>query len=143
MKKIFLFLLLPLVFACDKEDTRNDNNPNLIDPIINLTLNLNLPQYNGLNFPGNSVVLTQQGIKGIVIYNVNNTTYNAFELTDPNHPPNDCSRMILDGVIASCPCDTDANEYNIVSGLHTTNEGLYPMQPYFVTRTGNTIRISN
>lgn len=145
MKSLFFTSLFCMILlSCGKDDeTLDTDNPNLINPLINLTLNLNLPQYEPLKFPGNSVIVTQQGIRGIVIYNVNNDLYNAFELSDPNHPPANCSRMELNGVFAECPCPNDDNEYNIISGLHNTDPSLYPMQRYRAERTGDNIRVFN
>jgi len=139
---ILVFATL-LLFSCNNDDNLNRNNPFLIDPLVNLQLNLSLPEYNQLNFPGNSIIIPGQGIRGIVIYNIDNTQYTAFELTDPNHAPNDCSRMEINGIEATCPCITDTNKYNIVTGQHSTNPDLYPMQNYRAERTGNVVRITN
>lgn len=143
MKKILCLLTIFLSLSCSKDEDRNDNNPNLLNPLVSLNLNLNLPEYNALLFAGNSIIINQQGIKGIVIYNVNNDFYTAFELSDPNHAPNDCSRMMVEGIIAKCPCQSDDNEYDIVTGKHSTQPDLYPMQQYFAQRTGDNLRINN
>jgi hypothetical protein len=144
MKTLFVTLFLAiLLVSCKEDDSPRNNNPNLIDPVVNVTLNLNLPEYNPLKFPGNSIVLNGQGISGIVVYNINNDLYTALELSDPNHPTNNCSKMTVAGPIATCPCETDTNEYFITSGQHTTDENLYPMQPYYVIRTGDNIKITN
>ncbi|MEM0517948.1 MULTISPECIES: hypothetical protein [Aequorivita] len=141
--KIFLLLMLSIFFSCSKSDDKRERNPYLTDPVVNLNLNLNLPEYNPLKFPGNYVV-TGQGIKGIVVYCVTENQYLAFDLADPNHAPSNCSRMELTGVIASCPCATDENEYFITSGQHTTEpDAKYPMQQYNAQKNGNTIVISN
>jgi hypothetical protein len=144
MKNKFLFLLTVLiVLSCSKSDDKQDRNPFLTDPAVSLNLNLNLPEYNPLKFPGNYVV-TSQGIKGIVVYCVSENQYLAFDLTDPNHVPSSCSRMELTGVIASCPCTNDDNEYFITSGQHTTEPGSkYPMQQYRAELNGNTVVVSN
>ncbi len=143
LKIIGIFALL-LLASCKSDDGGlQDNNPNLANPVVNLNLNLNLPQYNPLKFPGNSVLVSQQGIKGIVIYNVNNSLYTASELSDPNHPPSVCSRMEVTGIIASCPCIADDNEYDIVTGQHKTNSSLYPMQQYRAVRTGDNLQVTN
>jgi len=136
---IFCFVLI----ACNNDDSPNDNNPNLLSPLISVNLNLNLPQYNALKFPGNSLVLNSDGIRGVVIYNVNNDLYTAFELSDPNHIPSGCSKMTINGIVATCPCTTDTNSYDIVTGQHQGNENLYPMQQYFVVRNGDNIQITN
>jgi len=142
--KLIAMCGLILLASCKNDDGGvQDDNPFLIDPIVSLNLNLNLPQYNPLKFPGNSIIINQQGIKGIVIYNVNNSLYTASELSDPNHPPSVCSRMTVEGIIASCPCEADNNEYDIVTGQHRTNTNAYPMQQYRATRTGDNLQVSN
>lgn len=144
MKKITLFLLIAAVtLSCSKNDDKQERNPFLTDPAVSLNLNLNLPEYNPLRFPGNYII-TGQGIKGIVVYCVSENQYLAFELTDPNHVPSSCSQMELTGVIASCPCTNDDNEYFITSGQHTTEpDTKYPMQQYNAQLNGNTVIISN
>jgi hypothetical protein len=144
MKNFVLVFIIGLVItSCKKDDSPNDNNPNLLNPLVSANLNLNLPQYNTLKFPGNSLIVPDQGIKGVVIYNVNDDLYTAFELSDPNHIPSSCSKMTINGIIATCPCTTDSNEYDIVTGQHKTNQSLYPMQQYQAVRTGDNIRLSN
>lgn len=144
MKKIIFSLLIVFTaISCSKNDDKQERNPFLTDPAVNLNLNLNLPEYNSLKFPGNYVIVGQ-GIKGIVVYCVSENQYLAFDLTDPNHVPSSCSRMELTGVIASCPCPNDDNEYFITSGQHTTEPDIkYPMQQYRAQLSGNSVVISN
>jgi hypothetical protein len=142
--KIFFLLIVLITLSCSKNDDKQERNPFLSDPVVSLNLNLNLPEYNPLKFPGNSVI-TSQGIKGIVVICVSDTQYFAYDLTDPNHVPSNCSRMEIDGPIASCPCPNDDNEYNLINfGRHTSDpDGKYPMLSYRAERNGNTVVISN
>lgn len=133
-----LFLL-----SCSKEDERRNDNPYLTSPIINLQLNLNLPEYTPLNYPGNFYIENNYGIRGIVIYNIDNSQYVAFELSDPNHAPSDCSKMEIEGIEAHCPCEGDDNGYNIITGQHLSQSDLYPMQRYRAVRSGNIINVTN
>ena len=142
-KKIFILILFVIVLSCKSDDEQVNDNPYLFIPVISLNLNLNLPEYNPLKFPGSNVIINSQGVKGIVIYNVNNDLYTAFDLSDPNHVPSQCSKMTIEGIIATCPCTNDTNSYDIVTGLHTANENLYPMQQYRVERNGDNIRVFN
>ena len=144
LKCILLVASTLAVMSCKSDDDLTGDNPFLIDPLVNITLNLSLPEYNSLNFPGGSVIIPPpQGIKGVVVYNVNNTQYTAFEISDPNHTPNSCSRMEIEGIEATCPCTTDDNVYNIVTGQHQTDETKFPMMMYRAVRSGNTLQISN
>lgn len=141
--KIFLLIITVLIISCSKSDDKRERNPYLTDPLVSLNLNLNLPEYNPLRFPGNYVI-TNQGIKGIVVYCVSEDLYLAFDLTDPNHAPNNCSRMEMNGVIASCPCESDDNTYYITSGQHISEpDTKYPMQQYRAERNGNSVIINN
>lgn len=143
MKKLSTLLICFLLLSCESDDNVNRNNPFLIDPLVNLQLDLSLPQYNSLNYPGNSIIINIQGIKGIVVYNIDNSQYVALELSDPNHIPNDCSKMTIDGIEASCPCTQDSNTYNIITGQHLSDPNLYPMQRYNAQRNGGVVTITN
>ena len=141
--KIVPLILVLILFSCSKNDDRQHRNPYLTNPVVSLNLNLNLPEYNPLQFPG-SYVTVSQGIKGIVVYCISENYYVAFDLTDPNHPPNECSRMEMEGIIASCQCANDSNEYFITTGLHKTEpNSKYPMQQYRAERVGNSVQITN
>lgn len=143
MKKILLGLIISVYFVgCSTDDNNRINNPNLPDINFRIQLNLDLPEYNNLQFPGNSYSTYSNGIKGIVVYNINNSQYTAFELSDPNHPPSDCSAMQVTGIIAKCQCE-DGNEYNIVTGELTEGEGQYTLKPYRIERRGNVIEVYN
>mgnify|MGYP003147723483 CR=1 FL=1 len=142
MKKRFSFLsLFIILMACSGSDDGIRNNPNLANLNFRIQLNLNLPEYNNLQFAGNSFTTFNNGLKGIVIYNINNTQYAAFELSDPNHPPNSCSAMSVSGVIATCACEN--NKYNIATGQQTEGAGQYTMKPYRIEKIGNILEISN
>jgi len=145
MKKIVFLLFISItVLSCNSDDGNNNSsdNPFLTIPPVNLNLNLNLPEYNDLNFPGNSVIIPSQGIRGIVVYNVNNSLYTAFELSDPNHSPNSCSKMLIEGIVATCQCD-DENRYDIVTGQHQSDQSRYPMQQYRTERAGDVVHVFN
>lgn len=148
MKSFYIgFLILTTLFSCKSDDggTVNNNNPFLNPPQVSVSLNLNLPEFNPLRFPGNSVIIGSRGIKGIVVYNLNNNLYTAFDLSDPNHPPSSCSRMEVEGIIATCPCQNEngTNSYDIVTGQHQTDTEAYPMQVYRAVRAGDVITVSN
>lgn len=140
---IFFFLLIfCLFYSCTPDDAPQANNPYLPNLSVQLDLNLSLPEYNRLNFPGNSYVTYNYGINGIVMYNINNIQYTAFELSDPNHPLTDCSKLTVEGVIATCSCD-DGNSYNILTGEPTQGPGPYSLKPYRVRKSGNVLEIFN
>ena len=141
-KKILFFAFSLLLLSCSNDDDLRNNNPNLINQRVSLQLDLNLPQYNNLQFPGNSFVTYNYGINGIVIFNVNNSVYTAFEMSDPNHPLTDCSTLELNGTEVSCQCN-DRNKYTILTGQQVAGVGQYSLKPYRIERRGTLLEISN
>lgn len=143
IKKICSLLVFLLVLnSCSTNDDNRIDNPNLVDVSFRLILNLNLPEYNSLNFPGNSYSIYNTGINGVVVYNINNSQFTAFELSDPNHPLNECSTLRVEGVIAKCDCN-DGNSYNILTGEHTNGSAQYTLKPYRIVKNGNELEIYN
>ena len=139
MKKYFvLFVLLPLLFGCTNNST-GTNNPYLPNYTVNFEINLNLPQYSDLKFASNSVYVPNQGIRGVIVFNISGTTYNAFDATCPNQTLSPCSTMTIKGINALCPCDNA--EYSLFSGQSSGKQ--YPMKQYRVEVVGNVLRVYN
>ncbi len=142
MKRFFSLIFLNfLLLGCSADDELR-NNPYLPDLNFSFQLDLNLPEYNSLRYPGNAFVTRNYGINGVVIYNLNNDQYMAFELTDPNHIPQTCSFLEVKATEASCGCG-DGNVYTIITGQQLKGEGQYGLKPYRVTRVGNVLEVSN
>lgn len=143
IKKVCALLMLFFVLnSCSTNDNDRIDNPNLVNVSFRLIINLNLPEYNNLNFPGNSYSIYTTGINGVVVYNINNSQFTAFELSDPNHPLRECSTMRVEGVIAKCDCN-DGNSYNILTGELTSGTGQYTMKPYRVVKNGSGLEVYN
>ena len=142
MKKFVLILFVAALISCQSDDDIR-RNPFLVDISFQVVLNTDLPQNSDLNFDSNSIIVPNQGLRGIVIYRVNQSQYFAYELSDPNHSPNDCSMMTVEGITATCGCPDDSNSYNIVTGAHDTDPEKFPMKPYRVSRSGNNVIVSN
>lgn len=136
-----IIFLVPLLLSCSGDDQIR-NNPYLPDLKFSIRLDLSLPEYNKLKFPGNHFITYNYGINGIVIFNLNNDQYMAFELTDPNHVPQECSLLTVTGTEAICSCN-DGNKYTIVTGQQIAGDGQYLLKPYRVIRRGDVLEVSN
>ena len=145
MKYSILYILfLGMVLSCSKSDDGYVDNPYLPDYGFDTgnQINITLPEYNNLLVNGGHVELYGFGINGISVYR-NGDTFISFELTDPNHNVSTCSKLIVEGIIASCNC-SDGNNYDIVTGYpHSGTEGQYTLVPYRVEVSGNIIRVYN
>lgn len=136
---LLLFTIL-LLSGCSRSEINNDNRY-LPDYNFSIDINFDLPLYNNLRFTGNPVYIDQAGIgiNGIFVLNTGGG-YVAYEASCPNQELNACSRLVLNGITAICPCD-DA-EYSLFSGQAEGKE--YPLKIYRVEILGNTgIRVYN
>ncbi|WP_245918521.1 hypothetical protein [Aurantibacter aestuarii] len=145
---LMVVLFVGLATSCKKDDDNNDDLQNQNIPNVAFDtgglINTNLPQYNQMQFAGNSVVLgNTYGINGVVVYYAGGINYSAFELSDPSHPLSDCSNLSVSQGAATCNCD-DEKSFSIVTGLalNGTNS-QFPLKRYSVEVSGNIIRVFN
>lgn len=129
-KSIIFFILLGVSLGCSKDDRVNNNNPYLPNYPVDITLNLNLPQYNQLLYDTNVVYVNNglAGIRGIFVFNAGGGNYVAFDAACPNQPLSNCSTMTINGIKALCSCDD--TEYSFFTGQAPGKE--YPMKQYRV-----------
>lgn len=136
MKKFALLSIFLLCLTC----SRNTINPNcnfLLNVGVNVSIDLNLPQYNQLQFPPNAIRFEGQGNAGLIIVRVNQSTLRAWDGADPNHIPSTCSRLEINGLNATCGC-SDANEYSLITGQLLGGEQLpCGLREYRVEATGS------
>ena len=138
-KNSFILVLALIISSCSSDDARI-NNPNLRPISFSVSLNTNLPEYSTLQFPGNAAFVDNVGIQGIFVINTG-TGILAWEAADPNHVPNTCSEMTLNGVEATCSCED--NTYNLYTGQDKAQSLPYTLLPYRVAQEGSLIIISN
>ena len=123
MKKLVILSFCTLLFfGCSKNDDNNSNCNFLLNVGVNTSLNLNLPQYNELNFISNPVYVSGHGNGGLIITNTG-TGFVAFDAADPNHTPSSCSILTISGLEGTCGCN-DANKYSIFTGQPLENSEL-------------------
>lgn len=137
MKKLILFFSVTLFLgSCTKDDFRS-NNPFLPEYGVNFQINLNLPTYSQLQYPGNAKLIYGYGINGIIVLN-NGSGFVAYEATCSNHEVTSCSALTLNGVEATCNCD-ELN-YNLYLGIA---DAPYALKQYRVSESGSMLTIYN
>jgi len=135
---VAIALFINLLSGCSKNTTYN--NPYLEDVHFSIEINMDLPEYAPLHYANNSVLVQNVGIKGVIIFYTGNS-YQAFEASDPNHYPSDCSQMQPNQFTCQCPCED--NQYSLYTGQIIEGDGTYSLKAYHVSQYGNTLRISN
>ena len=145
MKHFWSFALLILLISCSSDST--NRNPYLQEVSFRFELNLNLPLYSDLNTIGNPVYVGNSGVgtRGAFVIKSSLDTYYAFEASCPNHAPNDCSTMTIDGQNVVCSCE--GYTYSLFTGqqLDRPDDGkrYYDLLFYRATQSGNVVIISN
>lgn len=141
-----LSILYLLIFISCSNDGTN-RNPYLLEVNFRFDANLNLPTYNPLTNIGSAVFVPNEGVgtKGVFIINTGFDQFRAFEASCPNHAPNECSTMTLDGQTVTCSCEN--YEYSLFTGqlLERPEDGkrYYDMLEYRASLSGNSVVVSN
>ena len=144
-KNIIKFSILITCFFISCKKNSVIRNPFLPELDFEFSINLNLPLYNNLKFTGESLLINDFGHKGVILYNLNNNNYLAWEASCPNHKPNSCSKTKLMGSLTECECEN--YQYSLATGQllnplpNDTNQ--YPMINYGVRISGNNLVIYN
>ncbi|WP_373519167.1 hypothetical protein [Pricia sp.] len=145
MARIFGLILLATLFSCDND--LGNRNPYLQEIGFRFDMNLNLPLYSPLTNFGNAVFVDNAGIgtRGFFVIQSTIGQYRAFEASCPNHVPNDCSTLLLEGQTATCSCED--YEYSLFTGqlINRPDDGnrYYDMLEYRATKSGNVVVVSN
>lgn len=145
MTRILRILLFVFLVSCSNDQT--NRNPFLQEIGFRFDANLNLPLYSPLTNTGSAVLVQSGGIgtRGVFIINTGFNQFRAFEASCPNHAPNTCSTMTLDGQVATCACED--YEYSLFTGqqLNRPDDGnrYYDMLEYRATFNGNIVSITN
>ena len=128
--------------TCSNNDDNNSNCNFLLNVGVTVSLNLNLPQYNQLNFPSNPVYVPNEGNGGLIVTNIG-SGFVAFDAADPNHSPNPCSVLTITGLDGKCGC-SDENEYSLITGQPLGNPNLRcGLKAYNAQLNGSDLIITN
>ncbi len=139
MKKIVIFVFLVFILlGCSKDRARN-NNPFIPSYPFSVTLNLNLPQFQGLATNLNPISYTEPSGIAMLLMKVSDTEYHAWNAYCPSQYPSSCSLMTLNGLEAKCGCDI--YKYSMFTGV---GNAPYAMVAYRIEILGNnTLRVYN
>lgn len=145
MLRVLSFFLVLFLFSCD--NSRGERNPFLQEIGFRFDMNLNLPLYSPLTNLGSAVYIDNPsvGIRGAFVIKSNFDQYRAFEASCPNHIPNDCSTMTLNGQTVTCSCEE--YEYSLFTGqlLNRPDDGnrYYDLLEYQATQNGTIVVVTN
>ena len=142
MKRVYLLYctLFLLIIGCVKDV--NDSRCNfLLNLDIYYEVNLNLPQYNELNFISNSVYIPNVGNGGLIVVN-SGTGFLAWDAADPNQTNLPCSILSINGLEATSGC-AEQNTYSLITGQSIGIALTCSLKPYRVETNGSILIITS
>ena len=135
---VFLGLIFLGFWSCSKD--KNNNYVDIPDVYVNFYL-----QPDGIDFlPSNSwKIYEYEGYRGVLIYRIDQFTFNAYEMTCPYDAAQECARVQVDAsgilLIDSCCMST----YNILDGMPVGGPSTLPLKQYFTEYNGIQLHVYN
>jgi hypothetical protein len=134
----FVTILVISVISCSP-DLSDDPIPPANFPDI--TINLNLPEYIALRSAGNYKAISG-GVRGIILYAVNSSTYYAFERNCSYHPNEACATIDvhISGLYLNDTCCGSTFDFN---GNPTGGVAWKPLRKYETFLDGSELTITD
>lgn len=144
LKKIFTLLLFVSLLSCASDDRIDDPIP--FRNFETIVININLPSYNALKINGGFVTITEfagnsVGIRGIIIYRENETTFHAFEQNCSFQPNDACANVEPFALFMQDACC--GSTFNYPDGRPTGGLAWRPLGQYQTTFSGSTLTITS
>lgn len=135
----FWLILLTLV-ACSR-DLSDDPIPVIF--FADVVIELGLPAYNTLKTDGGFKELNTGGVRGIILYRVNSSTYFAYERNCSFRPNEACATVNVhsSGLFMTDPCCNSS--FNFSDGNPTGGPAWRSLQRYRTQLSGSTLTISD
>ena len=134
------WLGLLLISGCGRELT-DDFIP--ITSFPDIVINLSLPANNSLQVDGGNLQLSSGGIRGIILYRINSSTYMAYERNCSFRPNEACATVDAHSsglfMIDSC-CNSN---FSFTDGSPTGGPAWRPLNRYRTQLSGITLTITD
>ena len=139
IRKIIFWFLLIVITAC-KPNLSDDPVPFI--PFLDVVINLNLPEFVGLRTDG-GYAQVNGGVRGIILYRVNSSTYMAYERNCSFHPNEACATVNVhnSGLFMVDPCC--GSNFSFSDGNPTGGPAWRPLVRYRTQLNSLTLTISS
>jgi hypothetical protein len=132
--------ILFLLIGC-QPDLSDDPIPFI--PFTEIVINLSFPEYASLRTDGGYKEINSGGIRGIIIYRISETSYNAFERNCSFHPNDACATVNIhnSGLYLTDPCC--GSTFNFSDGNPSGGIAWRPLRRYRTQVTSFTLSITD
>jgi hypothetical protein len=134
-----VLILVLFIQSCSPDPT---DDPIPYDTFTPVTLNLNLPEYTSLRTDGGWAYYGDVGLRGIIIYRQNSTTFRAFERTCSYQPNNACATIDVhqSQIYLYDPCCNSTFDFD---GIPTGGPAWRPLLQYVTILNGADLTITD
>ncbi len=139
MKRLVVYVAL-WAFAGCTPDLSDDPIPYI--PFDVISINLNLPEYIDLKTDGRSMDI-DGGVRGIILYRKNASTYLAYEQNCSYQPNSACATVNIDVSTLFMICSCCSSTFDFGSGLPTSGPAWRPLRKYETSLNGSTLTITD
>lgn len=134
---IALFAACALVASCEKD------NPSGVPPTgVNISVNINLPEYANLQVPGGWAYITG-GSQGIIVYRINTDQFSALDRHCPYQPENLCRVTVDQSNVQARDTACCGSAYLLFNGSVSQGPSSFNLTQYQTNWNGTTLRIFN
>jgi hypothetical protein len=139
IRKIRIWFLLLAISSCTP--SRYDD-PVPFVPFVDIVINLNLPEFIALRSDGGHAQVSG-GVRGIIVYRVNSTSFVAYERNCSFRPNEACATVNVhnSGLFMEDPCCSSS--FNFSDGNPTGGPAWRPLVQYRTQLSGLTLTISS
>lgn len=135
-----LILCLILSLSACSDEFREDQIP--LAAFDDIFINLDLPQYNDLSFDGGFITLNE-GVRGIILYRLNSSTYFAFERNCTFQPNEAGSTVNVDQSSLFMRDTSCGSTFSFAEGTPTSGPARFPLRRYTINQNGRTLTITS
>ncbi|MEL7001291.1 MAG: hypothetical protein AAFN93_01015 [Bacteroidota bacterium] len=128
-----------LLAGCNDEVPQDQIPLTAFDDIF---INLDLPEFNDLSFD-NSFITLPQGVRGIILYRLNSTTFFAFERNCTFLPNEAGSTVNVDQSRLFMRDTSCGSTFGFDGGIPTSGPAQVPLRRYRVIQLGRTLTITD
>ena len=111
-------------------------------PFDVININLNLPEYIDLKTDGRSMYI-DGGVRGIIIYRKNASSYFAYERNCSFQPNSACATVDIHVSTLYLLCSCCSSTFDLATGYPTGGAAWRPLRQYDTTLNGSTLIITD
>jgi len=139
VQSVAIILLMSALSGC-KPDLTDDPIPLVTFPPY--TINVNLPEYQELRTSG-VMEINDIGIRGVIVYRVDATTYNVYERNCSFQPNEACATVNIHSskLYLTDPCCN--SNFELTTGNPTSGPAWRPLRQYQTSFTGTQLTITD